>query len=136
MTEDSIGARALRPLLVVQGVFHVALGGFMAVAPGTFYDGIGPFGPRNEHYVRDVSTFYLALGAVLLISVRRPSWRAPVLAFAAIEYALHALNHLVDVGEADPSWLGPADLTAVAVGGALLTWLLTVALRLNREGRR
>jgi hypothetical protein len=56
--------------------------------------------------------------------VRRVSWRVPLLAFAVLQYALHALNHLVDVGEADPSWLGPANLALVVLSTALLAWML------------
>ena len=57
----------------------------------------------------DLATFYLALGAVALVAVRRASWRVPVLALALVQYALHSLNHLIDIGESDPSWLGPAN---------------------------
>jgi hypothetical protein len=136
MTPRDAGPRALRPLLVVLGLYHLALGLFMVVAPGAFFDEVGPFGGRNDHYVRDVSTFYLALGAVLLLAVGRPGWRVPILAYATIQYGLHALNHLADVGEADPSWLGPADLVSLALLTALLAWLLAAAARSGREARR
>ena len=62
----------------------------------------GPTAPRNDHYMADLATFYLALGAVALVAVRRASWRVPVLALALIQYALHSLNHLIDIGESDP----------------------------------
>ena len=70
----------------------------------------------------DVATWYLALGAATLLAVRRASWRVPVLALALIQYALHSLNHLIDIGGADPCWIGPADfasllLTALLLGG-------------------
>jgi hypothetical protein len=123
------GSRALAPLLVVFGVTQLALGLFQAIAPGTFFDVVGPFGIRNEHYVRDLSTFYIALGLAGLVAVRRPVWRVPVLAFATIEFVLHALNHLADIGEADPKWNGPVTFAAVAASAALLGWMLWVAAR-------
>ena len=72
----------------------------------------------------DVATWYLALGGALLVAVRRESWRVPVLALALGQYVLHSVNHLVDVGEADPSWLGPADFVSLTLGAVLLAWML------------
>ncbi len=103
----------MRIILVVFGVTQIATGLLLWITPGFFYEEIGPFGPRNDHYMGDLATFDLALGAVGLASVRQVSWRVPVLAFALVAYALHSLNHLIDVGEADPSWVGPADLTLI-----------------------
>ena len=128
-------ADALVPLLVVFAVTQLALGLFLALAPGTFFDAIGPFGTRNDHYMRDLATFYIALGAAGLVAVRRPGWRVPVLALATIEFALHAINHLVDIGEADPKWNGPATFALVAASTALLAWMLGVAARDVRESR-
>jgi hypothetical protein len=114
----------MRTLLVVFAVIQLVTGALLWLAPGFFYDQIGPFGPRNDHYMADVATFYLALGATMLVAVRRPSWRVPVLAFALIQYALHALNHLIDIGESDPGWVGPADFVALTLGAVLLAWML------------
>lgn len=62
-------------------------------------------------------------------AVRRAAWRVPVLALALVQYALHSVNHLIDVGEADPSWLGPANLVSLVLATALLAWML----RASRE---
>lgn len=122
-------ARALPPLLVVFGAGQLVIGALLWLAPGWFYDHIGPYGPRNDHYMADVATFYLALGIAALIAARRPAWRAPVIGFALIQYAFHSLNHLLDVGEADPEWLGPANLVSLAATTLLLIWMLAVVLR-------
>ena len=45
-----------------------------------------------------------------------------VLAFA--QNALHSFNHLIDVGEAEPSWLGPANLVSLVLATVLLAWML------------
>lgn len=124
-----MSARALGALTALMGATQAGLGLLMVVAPATFFDAIGPFGARNDHYIRDVSTFYLALGAALLVAARRPSWRVPVLALALAQYALHTVNHLVDIGKADPEALGPADAASLAVGAALLAWMLVSAIR-------
>lgn len=123
------GARALPALLVALGAGQLLLGLALWLVPGTFFEEIGPYGARNDHYMADLATFYLALGVAALVALRRPSWRVPVIALALIEYVLHALNHLIDVGEADPEWLGPGNLIAVALTGALLAWMLSLAAR-------
>ena len=125
--------RALPAILVVFGASQLLLGLAMAVAPGTFFEEIGPYGARNDHYIRDLATFYLALGAAALVAVRRPAWRVPVLAFALAEYVIHAVNHALDVGAADPGWLGPANLVSLVLTAALLAWLLRAAVRSYAE---
>lgn len=114
----------MRILLVLFGLAQVALGTVLWFAPGEFYEEIGPYGPRNDHYMGDLATFYLALGAGALVAVRRVSWRVPVLAVALAQYALHTINHVLDVNEPDPSWLGPANIAAVAVGGVVVAWMV------------
>ena len=117
----------MRALLIVFGGVQLVLGFMLWVTPGFFHDEIGPFGPRNDHYMADIATFYLALGAATLIAVRRTSWRVPVLGLALIQYTLHSLNHLIDIGESDPSWLGPANFSSLLLSTLLLGWML------NRE---
>jgi hypothetical protein len=119
---------SMRILLIVFAVGQLVLGLLLWLAPGFFYDEIGPYGARNDHYMADLATFYLALGAVALVAVRRVSWRVPVLALALVQYALHSLNHLIDIGESDPSWLGPANFVSLLLTTLLLGWML------RREG--
>jgi hypothetical protein len=114
----------MRPLLIAFGAGQLVLGLLLWVTPGFFYDEIGPFGARNDHYMGDVATFYLALGAAALVAVRRESWRVPVLALALVQYALHSLNHLIDIGESDPTWIGPADFGLLTLGAVLVAWML------------
>jgi hypothetical protein len=116
--------RFMRILLIVFALGQVLLGLLLWVTPGFFYDEIGPFGARNDHYMADVATFYIALGAVALLAVRRESWRVPVLALALIQYGLHSLNHLIDIGQSDPGWIGPADFVSLTLGALLLAWML------------
>jgi hypothetical protein len=112
----------------VFGAYHLALALFMAVAPRTFFTNVGPFGTVNTHYIRDTATFNAAIGVALLVAVRRPSWRVPVLALTTLQFALHSINHLVDIGRAHPAWNGYFDFFSLAVATLLLAWLLRVAL--------
>jgi hypothetical protein len=114
----------MRLILIAFALGQLLLGLLLWLAPGFFFDEIGPYPPRNDHYMADLATFYLALGAVALVAVRRPSWRVPVLAFALVHYTLHSLNHLIDIGDADPSWLGPANFVSLLLTALLLGWML------------
>jgi hypothetical protein len=123
----------LRTILLVAAVYHLLLGAFMALFPGEFYDTLGKFPPRNDHYIKDVSTFYIALGIVFFVSVRRRSWRTPVLAFTAIEYALHAINHLVDVNKASSDFTGWFDFFSLALLALLFGALASFAWRVHPD---
>jgi hypothetical protein len=115
--------------LVVFGLYLVGIALFAAVAPGTFFEEVGPFGARSDHYIHDVAAFQGAVGVFLLLAVRRPAWRVPALVVASLQFALHALSHLVDIREADPEWLGVAEFIGLALGTAVLVWLLVRAGR-------
>jgi hypothetical protein len=111
------------------GAYHLALALFMAVAPRAFFTDVGPFGALNTHYIRDTATFNAAIGAALLIALRRPSWRVPVLALTTLQFALHSINHLVDIGRAHPAWNGYFDFFSLALATLVLAWLLRAAIR-------
>ena len=115
----------MRPLLIGFGAGQLVLGLLLWLTPGFFYDEIGPYPPRNDHYMADVATFYLALGAVALASVSRERWRVPVLTLALVQYGLHSLNHLIDIGGSEPGWLGPANFVSLLLTTVLLGWMLT-----------
>jgi hypothetical protein len=129
--EQPAGAASLRgpdASVVVVGigafaVIQLGLALFMAVSPHGFYTNVGPFGAYNGHYIRDVSSFYAAIGVGLLIAIRRASWRVPVLAVTTIQYALHSVNHLLDIGRAHPAWTGYFDFGSLAAATVLLAWL-------------
>jgi hypothetical protein len=117
----------MKALLAVLGAVQLVLGLLLWLTPGFFFDEIGPYGVRNDHYMGDLATWYIALGAATLVAVRHARWRVPVLVVALVQNTLHVINHAIDVGEADPEWLGPANLVALALTSLLLAWMLNVA---------
>jgi hypothetical protein len=123
----------LRTILLVLAVYHLLLGALMLFAPGAFYDTLGKFPPENHHYIKDVSTFYIALGVVFFVSVRRRSWRTPVLAFSALEYGLHAINHLVDLNKASSSVIGWVDFIALSAIALFLAGLASFAWSVRQD---
>lgn len=106
---------------------ELGLAVFMAVAPHAFFRAIGPFGVFNPHYLRDVASFEGAIGLALAIALRRPSWRAPVLALTTFQFALHSVNHLVDIAGAHPAWAGYFDFFSLASATLLLAYLWRAA---------
>ena len=119
------GAKTIAVTLIVFGVYALGTGLFMLFFPGTFFDTLGTFGVRNDHYIFDNATFEIPQGLLLLAAVRRVSWRVPALAFATLHWALHSLSHIIDPhhGAGDfVGWLEAGGLVATTV-------ILAIALR-------
>src|SRR3954467_6199983 len=133
-SSPSARAAVLRAGVLTLAGVQLVQGLLLLLTPGSFYDAVANFGPENHHDLRDMAAFYLASGVVLVVAAGRPSWRAPALALVGLQFALHALNHLLDVGDADPGWVGPFDAISLALGALTIGWLFLVALR--EEGRR
>lgn len=126
--------RLIGAALLAVGVYLLALSIFQLLAPGAFFDAIGPFGDRNDHYIRDGASFGLALAVLALVAAWAGSWRLPALVTLVVHFTVHAANHLADIGEADPGWVGPADFAALALAAAALAGLLAIAWRRERGG--
>jgi hypothetical protein len=67
----------MKALLIAFAAVQVVIGALLWLTPGFFFETIGPYGPRNDHYMGDTATWYLAGGAALAVAVRRESWRLP-----------------------------------------------------------
>ena len=115
--------RAVRAGIGLLGAISLLTGLWMALSPASFFDALGPFGTRNGHYLRDMATWQLAFGAAMLVATGRPSWRRPLIAVGAGQALLHTLNHLLDAGAADPSWVGIFDVVTLAATLGLFAWL-------------
>ena len=123
----------MRKVVLAVGALHLAAGAFMFLAPRGFYDQVGTFPPFNAHYLRDLATWYVAFGVALLLAARRPAWQAPLLALVVLQYALHVVNHVIDIGDPEPTWKGPATAVVLAMIGALLWMLLRRATAEQRD---
>ncbi len=119
--------QALLAGLTAFALYHLGLAVWMAAGPRSFFTAVGPFGAYNGHYIRDVAGFEGALGLALLLAIRRPAWRAPVLGLVTVQFALHSANHLLDVEKAHPRWTGWFDFLSLLLSTALLAWLWRTA---------
>jgi hypothetical protein len=113
-------------------LYLIVLSLLMLVSPGTFFSEIAPFGAQNDHYIRDGATFQLALGVLALLAVPQPALRPAALLVISLQFVIHTVNHLLDIKESDPAWLGPADFIGLALLSALAIELLRETRRSNR----
>ncbi len=118
----------MRVVIAVYGAFYLLLGLWQALAPAHFAaQPFAYFPPVSDHYVRDVSSWYLATGVVLLLLARAadPGRHRLLLLLVALQAALHTLNHLYDstLGQG-PSWHLFTDTLPLALSAALLGWLV------------
>lgn len=102
------------------------------VDPRGFYDTIGPFAPFSSHYIRDAGVMQGTLGIAMAIAVYRRSWRVGVLGYGLLQFAFHAVNHLADIGDAEPESVGVLDFVGLTLGALTLGWLLMRAVREER----
>jgi hypothetical protein len=117
----------MRQALLILGLTQLAVGAWLVIGPESFVDAIAPFGPADNHFLRDLGTFQAGMGIALLAAAGRPSWRVPILFAALAQSALHTVNHLFDIGETDPGWLGPANFIALVGLTATYAYLMREA---------
>ena len=120
--------RYVEVILIVFGAYSVGLGLFMVIAPGTFFDTLGSFGVRNDHYIFDNASFEFPLGVLMLAALRRPSWRVPALVFATLHWGLHGLSHIFDPHHAAGESIGWLEAAALVVATAFLAVALRACL--------
>ena len=111
-------------VLVLVGLGQVLPGLLAFLAPGAFYDLLGPYPPENAHFVKDLGSWQVGLGLAALTAARLPAWRRPMLAILAVQYALHTVSHAIDLDVADPRAAGTFGLVTQLAGAVVLTALL------------
>jgi hypothetical protein len=116
-------------ILGLFGLGNIVNGAWMLADPRSWYErlpaGVPDFGPLNEHFVRDIGSLFVVIGAGLVWGARSRRARLPAVAFASAFTWLHAIVHVYDtarglVGSAH--WLvdlGPIYLPAVVLAFAL-----------------
>ena len=129
MRAGHLTEQRMRLALGVLGVTQLAIGIWLAIDPDSFVDNVAPFGPADTHFLRDIATFQIGIGVALLAAVGRPTWRVPVLFAALAQTALHAINHLFDIGETDPSWQGPFNFVSLLLLALAFAYLMREAAR-------
>jgi hypothetical protein len=122
--------RLITVLIAVFALIELVTSLWMLTAPSSFFAHIGPFGPYNGHYLRDVAAFQAGIGIALLASVwMRPLRPGAVCALLAAS-ALHAINHFADINAANGnSNADVADAIMITLSVLVLAWLFAASLR-------
>jgi uncharacterized protein YjeT (DUF2065 family) len=123
-----VRSRAVPATIAALGLVYVVLGAWAGIDSGSFTRALADFGPANDHLVHDFGAASFAIGLGLLLAVRRPTWRTPVLAVATVWNGLHAVSHLVDIDDAESRAVGIVEAVLLVAGTGLLG-MLAVASR-------
>ena len=118
---------------LIGGLF-VILGVWAGIDSPSFTKTLADFGPENGHLVHDFGAASVAAGVGLLIAVRRVAWRTPILVVATIWNGLHAVSHLVDIGESRSRALGITEAVLLVGGTLVLGWLAVASGNLRASG--
>jgi predicted anti-sigma-YlaC factor YlaD len=95
-----LNPRYLAPVCVVLGLAQLVPALWIVIAPHSFFDHVGPFGPYNSHYLGDAASFQAGIGVALVAAARWEALRAGALAIALASVSFHAINHWIDVNDA------------------------------------
>jgi hypothetical protein len=93
--------RYLPPVCVVLGLAWLVPALWIVIGPHSFYDHVGPFGPYNAHYLGDAAAFQAGIAIPLIASAWIVPLRAGTLAVGLAAVSFHAINHWIDVNNAN-----------------------------------
>ena len=108
----------------VGGAAFVGFGLWAMVAPRSFHD-FAAFEPYNQHYVQDIGSFQIGLGAVLVASLVWRDGLLVALAGNAVGAVLHLLSHVLDRS------LGGSASDFVVLGAVALLLVFAAGARLQ-----
>ena len=94
-------ARYLPPVCVALGLAWLIPALWIVIAPHSFFDHIGPFGVYNPHYMGDAAAFQAGIAVPLIASAWVAPLRAGALAVGLAAVSFHAINHWIDVNNAN-----------------------------------
>ena len=82
-----------RIVSVLSGIGFGVSGLWALVAPESFFDALAPFDPYNQHFLQDIGSLLIGLGAVLLLA-SVPA-QADALAVSLLGVGIGSLAHTV-----------------------------------------
>ena len=110
-------------LLLFAGAQQLLVGVWAFLSPGSFYDAIAKYPPENDHFLKDIGSWNVALGLAALIAWRTPSWRRGMLGVLDVQYGLHAISHGIDLDQADSDAAGVSTLVLLVLAAVLFAAL-------------
>ena len=113
---------------LIGGASFVFFGLWAFFAPQSFFDTLATFEPYNEHFIHDIGSFQIGLGAVLILGVYLRDPLRVALDGAAIGATIHLISHIID---SDIGGKPSTDIPFFAVTAVLL---IAAAITRAREG--
>ncbi|MDQ4143357.1 MAG: hypothetical protein M3198_06370 [Actinomycetota bacterium] len=92
----SRAGRFARVVAIGAGVMLVAFGAWAFFSPRSFFDTVATFEPYNRHFIHDIGSFQIGLGAVLLLSAYLRDALLVALSGVAVGSVFHFVSHLID----------------------------------------
>lgn len=130
MQRAMANAKLVTSLIAFFAVVELATSLWMLAAPHSFFEQIGPFGPYNGHYLRDVAAFQAGIGIALLTSIWVRALRPGAVFALLAASALHAINHFADIDAANGnSNADIIDAISISLTVIVIAWLLAATLR-------
>ncbi len=105
-------------IAAIAGFTFSGFGIWALAAPSSFFDNVALFEPYNEHFIRDIGSFQIGLGATLMLAALLTS---DALAAGLIGVGLGAMMHIVSHFLSIDAGGSPAvDIPVLSILGALL----------------
>ena len=121
-----------RVVAALAGLLLIVLGLWAFLDPRSFFEQLATWPPYNEHFLHDLGALQLGLGAVLVLAAVTSDALFVALGGVGIGSAIHALSHVIDLGEggrdSDPFIFGILALILLAAA-----WFRRGALRRARD---
>jgi len=95
MAETRSG-RFARIVALLGAVTLVAFGAWAFFSPESFYEKTATFEPYNRHFIHDIGSFQIGLGAVLLLGAYLRDGLFVALAGVSVGSAVHVVSHVLD----------------------------------------
>jgi di/tricarboxylate transporter len=110
-----------RLVAIVVGTTFVVQGTWAFVDPRSFYDTLATFEPYHPHFLRDIGTALVGVGAAAVVAALHPRPLVAGLAGLTAFQVLHLVSHVIDIdrggnpGTDIPLFSLLASLTAAAL---------------------
>lgn len=120
-----------RWVAVVVGATLVLQGAWAFVAPRSFYDTLATFEPYHPHFLRDIGTALIGVGAAAVVAALHPRALVAGLAGLTAFQVLHVVSHIID---RDRGGNPAVDIPLFSILALVTAAALTVELRRDRQG--
>lgn len=119
-------ANGIRWVTILGGAAFLLFGLWAFAAPQSFFDTLATFEPYNVHLIRDIGSFQIGLGAVLVLVAFLPDAHGGALLGVGVGGAFHAAAHVMD---RDLGGSPGTDIPTFALIAALMLWAGVAQLR-------